>query len=152
MTAGRAMRGAAAVVMLAAGALVGGCADKTGSNDISGRWTGPLTITFSGRSELSGGMRLRLDQQGEFASGTAVWSPIGETQSIAGPVEGIEVSLLLDFRCAKTFETAVLSGTVSGDSIDIDNATGKACSLGGEPFAVTDADASLTRTSDGLPL
>jgi hypothetical protein len=62
------------------------------------------------------------------------------------------VSLLLDFRCAKTFETTVLSGTVSGDSIDIDSATGKACGLGGEPFAVSDAEASLTRTSDNQPL
>lgn len=145
------MRGAALAAACAL-ALLGGCADNSGPQDVSGSWKGPLTLRVAGDLELGGELALQLDQNKSFASGGALWAPIGEPQGIAGPVDGIEVTLRLIFRCAESFETTVLVGEVSGDSIEYLGVSGTACRLGGQPRAVEGGSFSLTRTSDGAPL
>ena len=145
------IRGAALAAACAL-ALLGGCADNSGPQDISGSWKGPLTLRVAGGLELGGELALQLEQNDDFASGGALWAPIGEPQGIAGPVDGIEVTLRLIFRCAESFETTVLVGEVSGDSIDFLSVSGTACRLNGNPRVVEGGDFSLTRTSDDVPL
>ena len=142
----------AALAAACALALFGGCADNSGPQDISGSWEGPFTLRLAGNLELGGDLALQLDQNGDFASGGALWAPIGEPQGVAGPVDGIEVTLRLIFRCNETFETTVLTGEVSGDSIDFLSVSGTACRLSGQPRAVESGSFSLTRTSDDRPL
>jgi hypothetical protein len=146
-----AMRNAVAVAALGAVALLGGCSNS-GPEDISGRWEGTLSLRFANSGALGGGLTLRLDQPHSFASGEAEWAPIGEVQSIAGPVEGIRVTLRMIFRCRQSFETTELTGTVAGSDLTLTGATGKACTLGGAPLLVEGADAVLARSLDEVPL
>ena len=147
-----AMRRAAAVGALCAAALLGGCGDKSGPQDLTGTWEGTLNLSLAGGGVLNGPLTLVLDQVESFASGGAQWTPIGEAQSIAGPLDGIYVTLRLLFRCEESFETTVLEGTIDGDEVRIDDASGRACTLGGTPFEVLDGSATLARTSDDRPL
>jgi hypothetical protein len=147
-----AMRRAAAVGALCAAALLGGCNDNSGPQDLTGTWEGTLNLTLADGNALAGGLTLVLDQRSSFASGGAEWAPVGETQSISGPVDGISVTLRLVFRCDESFETTVLEGTVDGDTVRIEDASGRACTLGGLPMDVADGSATLTRSSDGQPL
>jgi hypothetical protein len=147
-----AMRRAAAVGALCAVALLGGCSDNSGPQDLSGTWGGSLTLRLAGGSAIDGGLTLVLDQADSFASGAAEWGPIGETQSIAGPLDGISVTLRLLFRCEESFETAVLEGTIDGDTVRIEEASGTACTLGGAPTEVEGGGGTFTRTSNDRPL
>lgn len=142
----------AALAAACALALLGGCADNSGPQDVSGFWKGPLTLRVAGGLELGGELALQLQQNGDFASGGALWVPIGENQGIAGPVDTIYLTLRMVFRCEAKFETTVLEGTVSGDTITITDASGKACTLGGTPVVVEGANGSLARTRNGVPL
>lgn len=146
----QAMRHVAAVVLCAV-ALLGGCSDNSGPEDATGTWEGSLSLRLADAGAIDGAVTLVLTQDESFVSGGMEWAPIGETQSIAGPLEGIDITLRLLFRCEESFETTVLEGTIDGDTIDIDEASGNACTLGGTPTAVAGAAASLTRTTDGVP-
>ena len=146
-----AMRRAAAVAAVCAATLLGGCGDNSGPEDVSGAWEGSLTLNLAGGGALAGDLDLVLTQDDSFASGGLTWAPIGETLSVAGPIDGVDITLRILFRCEDTFETAVIEGRVDGDSIDIDEASGKACALDGAPVDVVDGSGSLTRASDGAP-
>ncbi|HEY6001010.1 MAG TPA: hypothetical protein VI078_17135 [bacterium] len=137
---------------LGAVALLGGCGGNSGPEDLSGRWEGNLSLRFANGGALGGDLTLRLDQPHSFVAGEAEWTPIGEVQSIAGPVNGVKVSLRMIFRCRRTFETTELTGTVSGNELTFTNAAGRACTLGGAPALVETGEASLTRKLDELPL
>lgn len=150
--AGKTIRGSALAVTLCAVALFCGCSSTTGRQDVSGSWKGTLALRFADGGEIAGVLNLTLDQGKLGASGLADWEPIGETQGIAGSVDGIELRLRLVFRCESSFETTLLAGRVSGDSITIDNATGSACRRNLRPRAVSGGSGSLTRTLDNVPL
>jgi hypothetical protein len=147
----QAMRRAAAVAALCAVALCGGCSDNSGPEDASGTWEGSLSLRLADGTTMDGPLTLVLTQNNSFISGSMEWEPIGETQSLAGPLDGIDVTLRALFRCEKGFETTVLEGTIDGDSIDIDEASGLACTAGGTPSAVSDGSASLAHATDGVP-
>ena len=146
-----AMRRAAAVAAISAMALLGGCSDNSDPQDVTGTWEGPLSLRLTGGTTLDGNLTLVLTQEADFASGALEWTPIGETQSVAGPIDGENVQLRLLFRCSKSVEATVLEGTVDGDTIDIDDASGSACTTGDDPIKVDGATGTFTRTTDGLP-
>lgn len=152
--AGRLYRGAAAVVLIAAAALVGGCGggDSAAPAVIAGTWSGSLSISYDGGSTDSGTLKATLDQESDYVSGTATWTPVGTTQSLTGSVDGSAVALRLHFRCSGEPEAAELTGSFSGETLTITGGSGVGCRNEGGGLTVTGASGTLERTSDNAPL
>lgn len=147
-------RGTAMVALCAAALLVGGCGGggSTAPELLAGDWFGALSLSYTDGGSTAGSLDVTFEQEESFVSGVAFWSPYGRSQSLAGPVVGSDVSLLLHFRCLDELEATTLTGTVEGAKLTITAASGVACPDGGAPLAVSGASGSLTHTSDRVPL
>lgn len=148
------IRWTAAVAFFAAAALGGGCGDnkETTPTDISGQWTGALTLSYIGALPDSGTLALSLDQTEDFASGWATWEPVRDTQSINGPIDGRSFSLRLHFSCENGTEVTILSGAFDKSTLTFSGASGRACVRGGSGDTVNGAAGTLRRTTDDKPL
>lgn len=146
-------RGAALALLLATASLVGGCGGGGGTEAdwVPGNWSGSLTLSYQGGGTDFGAFSAALDQEESFVSGIAEWAPASDTLSIAGPIDGSDLTLRLNFRCIdietdalRPFD-AVLEATVDGDSMRISGGSGYACPGGGAAIEVTGATGTLTR-------
>jgi len=149
----RFFRGTARAALCAAALFVGGCtSSSTAPILLAGDWFGALSISYLNGGSNAGSLGVTFTQEESFVSGTAVWSPNGATQAIAGPIDGTDVTLLLHFRCLDLPEETTLTGSVEGATLVITGASGVACPNGGAPLTVSGASGSLTHTSDRVPL
>jgi len=145
-------RGAVIALLCATASLVGGCGGGgTTPEWVSGRWTGSLTLTYRDGAASFGALTLALDQEESFVSGMAEWTPEPDTLSIAGPVDGADLTLRLNFRCldpdsglVRPVDT-VLTATVDGATMEISGGSGLACPGGGAGIEVQSAAGTLTR-------
>jgi hypothetical protein len=151
----------AAAALLAAAALVGGCGGGGGTEPawLAGTWAGSLGLSYDNGGGASGSLQVDLTQTEDFVSGTALWAPVGSTQSITGPVDGNEVTLLLHFRCVSGLrqeakaETTTLTATFDGgETLTITGGSGMACPDGGAATAVAGASGALARAGNSQPL
>lgn len=148
------MRGSAAVAMLAGWLFLGACGggDDEAPPNVSGDWSGTLTLSYPGGAGNSGPLDVRLTQAEDFASGSAVWGPSGESVSLAGPLDGSRFSFRLAFTCPSGFNNLVLIGEFNGDAMEIRDASGFVCLGAGDDLTVESGSGTLQRTRNDQPL